>query len=188
MSAFTALLIAGIVAPQGQAIVSAFDRACVVPTTHANVEAAVLAEGWQAFTPEPKSMLADLLVKSREMMREINSDAPFKSFWRQIEGRRVHLVVHGLAVPSAGMRVMVGCNLYDFDATKAPADEALTSLGHGVAPKRREQGPFKMLTWEGTRGPHSTMRAAYIPAIPEARAQLGFTGTALSTSFFENAE
>ena len=183
MSLIAVLLLAG--STPSEPLPAEFKRVCIEPNTAAAVENAAASHGWQRFEPAPDSMLGKMLVKSREMMKPAGGAAEFKSYWRTMNGRRVELTLSAMPIPSAENRVMVGCNIYDFQAPSPSSVEQISAIVGGTPSSQEERTGLRVAVWKEPLGPHSTVRANYVPVGIGAEAIIGYAGEAFSASFFE---
>ena len=169
-------------ADYGQAFVDAFAEACVpgrlsYDATRATAEAA----GWAIVERTDHPELAAVMQKSDEMLAadpEFDSDLVGVLMARDVAGTRHHLSVTQLTfVVEEGDApwVMVGCHLYNFDAT-APIDPApVTALLEKPISNTMEQDGLIGHVW-GPPCPMPRTSDTYLSFVAEGSPTSDFTG------------
>jgi hypothetical protein len=176
------------------AFVKAFEDACVPGRlTYATTQEAVRAAGWEKVELESNSELGALLAKSAEVANdpEIKAEFEYAAYTKLVDGLPHHLVASRTSAKieeeDEHPFVLVGCYLYNLDAT-APVDPApVTALiGNPISRSQEGQGAISHV-W----GPPCPMPRtgdtylSYVAEGSELTAQVPFTGVALNFSTSE---
>lgn len=191
---FAALIVAApgpaVAGDYGQAFVDAFAEACVPGrlSYDATRETAVAA-GWAVVERTDHPELAAVMQKSDEMLAadpEFDSDLVGVLMARDVAGTRHHLSVTQLTfVVEEGDDpwVMVGCHLYNFDAT-APIDPAhVSALLEKPISNTMEQDGLVGHVW-GPPCPMPRTGDTYLSFVAEGSPTADFTGfSGLSMNF-----
>jgi hypothetical protein len=169
-------------ADYGQAFVDAFAEACVPGRlTYDGTRETALAAGWAIVERTDHPELAAVMQKSDEMLAadpEFDSDIVGVLLARDVAGTRHHLSVTQLTfVIEEGDDpwVMVGCHLYNFDAT-APIDPAhVSALLEKPISNTMEQDGLLGHVW-GPPCPMPRTSDTYLSFVADGTKMSDFTG------------
>jgi hypothetical protein len=176
------------------AFVAAFEEACVPGRlTYAASNEAVVAAGWSALERDSNAELGALLVMGEEAARDPEYPAEYEY---QVYGKEVAGLPHHLVVSRTSMKleetdehpfVLVGCYLYNLEATTPIDPEPVTALiGKPIAGSQEDMGATSH-TW-GPPCPMPRTMDTYLSYVSEGSAmsmQVPFTGVALNFSTSE---
>jgi hypothetical protein len=164
-------------------MVAEFHQTCVVSRSATDLKAALAKNGWKAFTSLAQSHLEREIELVTPMLDAQGLSSNYTIYGRDIGGKHFELAFSETKKPLKDDRDLIGCSIYDFDAT-APID---TSVLNAFAPsaigQRKMLGDAQFESWTNPFGEGSGMRAVFVPSTSPAKAQLGFSGMMLGTHF-----
>jgi len=194
MRASSAFALIGLLATPALAAPSAADTAFVKQFADAclkdrldfaGAKAAVEAGGWTVATADDNPELAALVGFSNAAANDIkmnNGEFDFAIYKHAVDGAtRYVLVSDALTTPGQSRQSIVGCYLYDFDATVSPDPAAVTAL-LGVEPTAQQvDADISSWQWNAPVALPGTLDVYlnYVPDGSQYQSQYGFSGTVL---------
>lgn len=147
--------------------------------------AAAEADGWVAATADANPELAALIAFSNAAANDIklnNGEFDFAIYGKSVEGAPLYLVLSSaFTTPGNARQAIVGCYLYDFDATEAP-DPAIVNELLGVSPSA-QQVDADVSSWQWNQPPSLPgtldIYLNYVPEGSQYQSQYGFAGLVL---------
>jgi len=183
-----AFLLALSSAPANPVMISEFAKTCAASRSKQALISALAADGWKAIPALAQSHLEHELTMVAPMLEAQGLASDYTVYGLDTGGMHFELAVSETKKPIAGGRRLIGCSLYDFDAT-APIDGAsLEALAPATVGQRTAMGDVQIEKWDAPFGAGSGMRAVYVPAASPAKAQIGFSGMMVGTHFLDAAE
>lgn len=125
-----------------------FDRVCTALADPAATNAAAVAAGWEAFTPDPQTTLGQLLALAGRISGETpEAGALVNTAYRKAGtgGGEINLVISTM---TGGPVEAIECRVYDFAAAAAPAEEAIAAWTSTRPTGRVAQQGVTSWTWE----------------------------------------
>ena len=168
-------------------VLSEFRQVCITQPSGAAIVAAAEQRGWRSFTPEAGSTLARTLETSSRLFASINLTPQMPSYWKDIGGRRLEMVVVQGRVPFEGQpRNLINCVIYDFSARRPIETQRLRAwAGRDPTNQGGDQGFIETVWTPGLAALPSETRIAFVPDTLAYRAEFPFTGIALVSDVFE---
>ena len=183
-----ALLLASSTAAANPVMIAEFAKTCAVARSMQMLISALAADGWKAFPSLAQSHLEQELTMVAPMLEAQGLASDYTVYSLDTGGRHFELAASETKKPIAGGRKLIGCSLYDLDAT-APIDGAsLDALAPATVGQKSAMGDIQIEKWDAPFGAGSGMRAVYVPVGSPAKAEIGFTGMMLGTHFLDAAE
>lgn len=147
--------------------------------------AAAEADGWGATTADANAELAALIAFSNAAANDIklnNGEFDFAVYGKTVEGTPLYLVLSSaLTMPGNARQAIVGCYLYDFDATMVP-DPAVVNELLGISPSA-QQVDADIASWQWNQPPSLPgtldVYLNYVPEGSQYQSQYGFAGLVL---------
>ncbi|MFN0264983.1 hypothetical protein ACKTEK_14020 [Tepidamorphus sp. 3E244] len=177
-------------APNGPAFVAAFEEACVPQRlSFTGIQGHAASVGWSTVKTDVHPELEEVTSTADHetaIMGEPGWTFEREQFSREIDGRTHYLIVTRVHAPE--LITLIGCYLYDFDATQG-IDAALVTefVGKPIAREIEDKG-FTQYTW----GPNFDARPrtldtnlSFISEDSPHKATTGFSGLVLK---FETSE
>lgn len=161
-------------------VVAAFAQACRETPDFARARTALLAAGWEAYTPAPDSIMGKLLAKGRAAIASDPDGATMidgGTFRRTVAGEQLELTLSGVKM---GDIVSLGCRVFDFGEARAIPVAAVTALvgrapGQTIATPQLSKSLWEPGYAEGLRN----TELYFVPADSPAVAMLGAPGLVL---------
>jgi len=176
------------------AFVAAFEAACVPGRlTYASSREAAVAAGWSETDRTSHAELDAILALSEAEAADPEFPAEYEMtvYGKAVEGRPHHLVISRTSVKIEETDehpfVLVGCYLYDLDATVPVDPAAVTALiGNPISRTQEDQGAISHLWGPPCPMPRTAdTYLSYVAEGSEMAAQIPFTGVALNFSTSE---
>ncbi len=166
-------------------MVREFGRTCVASKSIKSLKGALAKDGWKPFASLAKSHL-ELEIKAVTPMLEAQGlSSDYVIYGRDVKGKHLELALSETKKPINGNRKLVGCGIYDFDAT-APVDIATVSaFAAKIVGQKSQVDGVQFVKWDNAFGEGSGMRAVFVPAGSPIVSQIGFTGMMLGTHFLD---
>jgi hypothetical protein len=168
------------------ALVGQFAEVCLKDRLNFDgAKSAALADGWTTATADANPELAALIGFSNAAANDIkmnNGEFDFAIYGKTIDGAARYLVIsNAQTTPGQSRQSIVGCYLYDFDATVSPDPAAVNAL-LGVEPTA-QQVDADISSWQWN-APVALPGALdvylnYVPEGSQYQSQYGFSGLVL---------
>lgn len=168
------------------ALVRQFAEVCLKDRTSLEgAKSAAVADGWSTAEADADPELAALIGFSNAAANDVkmnNGEFDFAIYGKPTDsGQRYLVLSSALTTPGNSRQNIVGCYLYDFDATTAPDPAAVDAL-LGAAPTA-QQVDAEISSWQWNQ-PTSLPGAldvylTYVPEGSQYQAQHGFAGLVL---------
>lgn len=143
------------------------------------------ADGWAAATSDANPELAALIAFSNAAANDIkmnNGEFDFAIYGKTVDGATRYLVLsNALTTPGQSRQSIVGCYLYDFDATVSPDPAAVNTL-LGVEPTAQQvDADISSWQWSAPAALPGTLDVYlnYVPEGSQYQSQYGFSGLVL---------
>ena len=168
------------------ALVSQFAEVCFKDRVNFDgAKAAAEADGWAADTSDANPELAALIGFSNAAANDIkmnNGEFDFAIYGKIIDGTARYLVISNASTtPGQSRQSIVGCYLYDFDATVSPDPSAVNAL-LGVEPTAQQvDADLSSWQWNAPAALPGTLDV-YLNSVPDGsqyQEQYGFSGLVL---------
>jgi hypothetical protein len=166
--------------------VSQFSDACVAArTSFADNKAAAAAAGWVEAPPEANPELGAIIGFSNQAAADVkanNGSFDFAVFSKPVEGVAHYLILSDALIGYGARREnILGCYLYNFDATAAADPEAVSAL-IGATPDQN-QVDQDVSSWQWSQpAKFAGVRDVYLTFVPDTsqyKTQYGFSGLVL---------
>jgi hypothetical protein len=179
------LLRAGPSAGANADMVPEFGHTCIASKSIKDLKDALAKDGWKVFPSLAESHLEREISTVTPMLEAQGLSSDYIIYGRDARGKHLELALSETRKPVSGDRRLVGCSMYDFDAT-SPIDSATVSaFAPTIVGQKSMIGDVQVEKWDNVFGEGSGMRAVFVPAASAMGAQLGFTGMMLGTHFLE---
>jgi len=181
------LLRAGPSAAANADMVPEFSRTCVASKSIKDLKAALAKDGWKAFASLAASHLEREISAVTPMLDAQGLSSDYVIYGRDTGGKHLELALSETKKPVSGNRKLVGCSMYDFDATSPIASANVSAFASTTVGQKSTVGDVQAEKWDNVFGEGSGMRTVFVPAASPLRAQLGFTGMMLGTHFLDSS-
>ena len=168
------------------ALVSQFAEVCLKDRmNYDGARAAAEADGWTTATADANPELAALIGFSNAAANDIkmnNGEFDFAIYGKTIDGAPRYLVVsNALTTPGNARQSIVGCYLYDFDATTSPDPAAVTALLGAEPTAQQVDADISSWQWNAPASLPGTLDVYlnYVPEGSQYQTQYGFSGLVL---------
>ncbi len=164
-------------------VLSAFAQTCGSGETLASMEAASTANGWERYTPEPDSLLGELV----ELGQDMSGGFAGGTYRKEIAGRELHLALSEVE----GETTERGCRMYDFAAEQALPIEALAAWAGSQPGDVSGEAFLPMLNveWgEGVVGNAYKTQILFIPANHPFAEAFGMRGLSFIANYAESRD
>jgi hypothetical protein len=166
-------------------MVPEFSHTCVASKSIKALKDALAKNGWKAFPSLAASHLEREIKAVTPMLDAQGLSSDYVIYGRDARGKHLELALSETRKPVSGNRKLVGCSMYDFDAT-SPIDSATVSaFAPTTVGQKATTGDIQVEKWDNVFGEGSGMRAVFVPPASPMGAQLGFTGMMLGTHFLD---
>ena len=169
-----------------QALVSQFADVCLKDRMDFDgAKAAAEADGWATATSDANPELAALIAFSNAAANDIkmnNGEFDFAIYSKAAEGETRYLVLsNALTTPGQSQQSIVGCYLYDFDATVAPDPAAVDALLGTTPTAQQVDADVSSWQWNQPAALPGTLDVYlnYVPEGSQYQSQYGFSGLVL---------
>lgn len=191
LATLTALCAAGtpaLAAPSAAdtALVGQFAEVCLKDRMDFDgAKAAAEADGWTTATSDANPELAALIGFSNAAANDIkmnNGEFDFAIYGKTVEGATRYLVVSSAqTTPGQSQQSIVGCYLYDFDATVSPDPAAVTTLLGAEPTAQQVDADISSWQWNAPAALPGTLDVYlnYVPDGSQYQSQYGFSGLLL---------
>lgn len=191
LATLTALCAAGtpaLAAPSAAdtALVGQFAEVCLKDRMDFDgAKAAAEADGWTTATSDANPELAALIGFSNAAANDIkmnNGEFDFAIYGKTVEGATRYLVVSSAqTTPGQSQQSIVGCYLYDFDATVSPDPAAVTTLLGAEPTAQQVDADISSWQWNAPAALPGTLDVYlnYVPDGSQYQSQYGFSGLVL---------
>lgn len=168
------------------ALVSQFAGVCLKDRMNFDgARAAAEADGWTTATADANPELAALIGFSNAAANDIkmnNGEFDFAIYGKAIDGATRYLVVsNAQTTPGQSQQSIVGCYLYDFDATVSPDPAAVNTLLGAEPTAQQVDEDISSWQWNAPVALPGTLDVYlnYVPEGSQYQSQYGFSGLVL---------
>jgi hypothetical protein len=168
------------------ALVSQFAEVCLKDRMNFDgAKAAAEADGWTTATSDANPELAALIAFSNAAANDIkmnNGEFDFAIYGKTVDGATRYLVLsNALTTPGNARQSIVGCYLYDFDATVAPDPEAVNTLLGATPTAQQVDADISSWQWSAPASLPGTIDVYlnYVPEGSQYQSQYNFSGLVL---------
>ena len=169
-------------------MVAEFGRTCVASKSSTDLKNALARDSWKLFSSLAQTHLQREIKGVTPMLDAQGLSSDYVIYGRDVGGKHFELALSETKKPVIEGRRLVGCSMYDFDAT-SPIDSALISaFAPKIAVQKNSLSDAQIEIWVNAFGDGTGMRAVFIPASSPMGDQLGFTGMMLGTHFLDRAK
>jgi len=187
LAAVILLLRGGPSAAASADMVPEFGRTCVASKSVSDLKKALAKGGWKVFASLAESHLEREISTVTPMLESQGLSSDYTIYGRDARGKHLELALSETRKPVSGQRKLIGCSMYDFDAT-SPIDSATVGVfASKIVGQNNTVGDVQFEKWDNVFGEGSGMRAVFIPPASPMGTQLGFTGMMLGTHFLDAA-
>lgn len=168
------------------ALVGQFAEVCLKDRmNYDGAKAAAETDGWTTATADANPELAALIAFSNAAANDIkmnNGQFDFAIYGKTVDGATRYLVLsNAFTTPGNARQVIVGCYLYDFDATMAPDPEAVNTLLGATPTAQQVDADISSYQWYAPAALPGTLDVYlnYVPEGSQYQQQYGFSGLVL---------
>ena len=175
-------------AANAEMVVQEFGNTCIASKSVKDLKTALAKGGWNIFASLSQSHLEREIDAVTPMLDAQGLSSDYIIYGRDEGGQHLELALSETKKPINGGRKLIGCSIYDFDAT-SPVDSAtVKAFAPTIVGQKSVIGDVQVEKWNNIFGEGSGMRAVFVPAASTMSAQLGFSGMMLGTHFLDTAE
>lgn len=168
------------------ALVSQFAEVCLKDRMDFDgAKASAEADGWTTATADANPELAALIAFSNAAANDIkmnNGEFDYAIYGKTVDGAARYLVLsNAFTTPGNARQAIVGCYLYDFEATAAPDPGAVNAL-LGMTPTAQQvDQDISSYQWNAPAALPGTLDVYlnYVPEGSQYQSQYNFSGTVL---------
>jgi hypothetical protein len=168
------------------ALVSQFSAVCLKDRVNfEGAKSAAEADGWATATADANPELAALIGFSNAAANDIkmnNGEFDFAIYGKTVDGAARYLVISNAStVPGQSQQSIVGCYLYDFDATVSPDPAAVNALLGAEPTAQQVDADISSWQWNAPVALPGTLDVYlnYVPDGSQYQKQYGFSGLVL---------
>ncbi len=153
--------------------------------SYEGTRAAAEADGWTADTAEAHPELAALIAFSNAAANDIklnNGEFDFAIYGKTVDAVTRYLVLsNAFTTPGNARQALVGCYLYDFDATVAPDPADVNALLGATPTAQQVDADISSWQWNAPASLPGTLDVYlnYVPEGSQYQSQYGFAGLVL---------